>query len=124
MTKYKKIEITPTGEIIPQRKTKTFSAIKNACSAIKKGFSSGTNNMADAWIKSDPQKKGLKAKKLKDGTMAMAKSISSDLKKSFKGITPKELVCDISYELGGAIKKTKQVVNEYIDDITRIPNAK
>jgi len=105
-------------------KTKTFSAIQKACAAMKKGFSEGTNDMADVWIKSESQQKSQKAKKLKDGTIAMAKNISSDLKKSFKGITPKTAVCDISYELGGAIKKTKEIFNEYIDDLTRIPHGK
>jgi len=101
-----------------------MAAIKQACSLVKKDFSDGTNEMADAWVKSGPQKKGQKAKKLKDGTIAMAKNISSDIKQSFKGINPKTAVCDFSYELGSVIKKTKNVFNEYIDDITRISHGK
>ena len=122
--KYKKIELTPTGEISDKTQTKTFIAIKKAYGALKKNFSDGTNNMADGWIKSSSQKKPQKAKKLKDGTIAMAKNISYDFKKSFKGITPKTAVCDISYEIGGAIKKTKEFFNQYIDEITRIPHGK
>ena len=117
--KYQKLEITSTGAIRNKKETKTLGAIKKAYSMLKKDFAEGTNSMADDWIKCDQ-----KAKKIKDGTIAMSKNISYDLKKSFKGISPKIAVCDISYELGGAIKKTKEVFNEYIDDITRIPYGK
>jgi len=122
--KYKKIEFTPSGEITGKRGTKTFSAIKKACAVLKEDFSSGTTKMANAWVDGGSQKKTGKTKILKDQSIAMLKNITSGMKKSFKGVTPKSAVCDISYELGGVIKKTKDVFNEYIDDITRIPNGK
>ena len=112
------------GRINEKGKTKTFSAIKNAYSSLKKDFSNGTNNMAEAWIANDSPQKRQKAKKLKEGTLLMAKSMATNLKKSFKGVGPKAVICDVSYELGGVIQKTKQVFNEYIDDITRIPHGK
>ena len=121
---YKKIEITPTGEISGKGGTKTFRAIKKAYSVLKKDFSTGTNNMAELWVKNGSQKKAQRVKKLKDESMAMAKNISSDLRKTFKEISPKVVICDISYELGGVLKKTKDVFNDYIDEITRIPNGK
>ena len=120
---YKKIEITETGKPV-NKGTKTARALKSALGAIKKDFSNGTNDMADAWIKCNPVKKGQKAKKLKDGTVAMVRSMANNIKKSLKGITPKTALCDISYEIGGVLNKTKAVFNEYIDDITQIKTRK
>jgi len=122
--KYKKLEITPNWKVSSKVKTKTFSAVKKAYSLLKKDLSEGTTLMADAWIKCEVQKNGQKSKKLKEGALVMAKTISSNFKKSFKGISPKTAVCDLSYELGGVIHQTKKVFNECIDDITRIPHGK
>jgi len=119
---YKKIELNPDG--VPKDGTKTFRAIKKVCSLLKKDFTNGTNNMAEVWVKSHSLQKVQKAKKLKEGTILMAKTMASNVKKSLKGIGPKTAICDISYEIGGALKRTKDVFNEYIDDITRIPNGK
>jgi len=80
--------------------------------------------MADLWIKGESQKDSQKAKMLKNQSIAMLKNITSDLKKNFKGITAKGVICDISYEIGGVLKKTKETCHEYIDDIKRIPNGK
>ena len=121
--KYKKIELTQSGKI-NQRKTKTLGAVSKACSSIKKNFSSGTNNMADLWIKSEKNKKSQKMKMLKTQSISMFKNITSDMKNSFKGITAKGVICDISYELGGILKNAKETYHEYIDDITRIQNGK
>jgi len=121
---YKKIELVAGSNIPIKEGTKTLRAIKKAYSLLKKDFSAGTNNMAEVWVKGNELKKSQKVKKLKDGTVLMAKNMAGDLKKSLNGISAKGAICDISYEIGGAFKKTKDVFNEYIDEMTRIPNGK
>ncbi len=121
---YKKIELVPGKITVAPKSTKTFCAIKNAYTAIKKDFANGTNNMAEGWVKSSPQLKGQKVRKLKEGTFHMAKTMAADIKKNMKGVSPKAAICDLSYEIGGVLKKTKDVIDDYIDEITRIPNGK
>ena len=122
--KYKKINITPMGKASAKEGTKTLRAVRKACFIVKDNFSSSTNNMADLWIQGETQKKRQKTKMFKDQSVAMLKNIGTDLKKSFKGITTKGVICDISFELGGVLKKTKETYHEYMDDIKRIPHGK
>jgi len=114
---YKKIELAAADAKSVHGKTRTLSAIKKVCSEVKKDFSEGTNNMADIWVECDARKNGRKAQKLKEETIAMAKNITSGFKKSFKGITAKAAIRDISYELGGVLKKTRDALRDMLKDI-------
>ncbi|MBF0489272.1 MAG: hypothetical protein HQL15_01460, partial [Candidatus Omnitrophica bacterium] len=109
---YRKIELSEGGKVSTKTGTKTTRAFKKAFSAIKKNFSTGTNKMADSWVKNADAKKSQKIKKLKGQTFVMAKNISMEIKHSFKGITPKKALCDFSYALGGVFKETKEILRD------------
>ena len=109
---YKKIDFN-------QKKRGTISALEKACLVVKKEVVNGTEQMADAWIKSEKKKGSQKADILKEHAVLMMKRISYHVKKSFKGVTIKAAIHDFSYEFGQASRETMDNLREFIKDVKK-----
>lgn len=102
-----------------QNRKETMRAIMKACRVVKKEVSSGTEHIADVWIEHEKKKGSKKAKAVKEQTVLMMKRISYHIKKSFKGVTMKAAIRDLSYEFGQASRETMDNVREMIKGIKK-----
>ena len=96
---------------------RTFTAVKDTLSNIGKGFSEGTDKVADIVLDSSQKLEGAKIQRLKEATAGMVKNIFGGIKNNLKDIKSEDVLCDAAYQIGRYSKIVKDNCAQIFNDL-------
>ncbi len=93
-------------------KGETFAGVKESMADIGKTVSGAGDRMTDILLNDDERDKKLR------GMVSVVKEMSSGVKSSLGRVSPRDVLCDASYELGKFSKIARNGYRKFLEDVT------
>jgi dGTP triphosphohydrolase len=118
--KRKKVKRKVKRRVKRKKETRdVFKDIKKSLSDIGDSLSEGADKIADLLLESGEKEKNAKVKKLKKQLVSTLEDIASGIKRSLGNVTPKDILCETSYEIGRLSRITRDKFVEIFDRLAK-----
>ena len=104
-------------EVIIKRGAHT--GVKEFLSDIGKSFSQSADKAADILLESSQKTESTKGRRLKEETFSMIRDITSQIRRSLKGVKPKDLLNNATYGMGRFSRMAKDTYREFFNDFIK-----